>query len=206
MLKTSERDGNETAAQSRTAQGIVDAARRLFARYGYRRTSMNDIAREAGLAKTTLYLHYKGKDDILRAVQAHVMHQMHERCERAFGLDMPFCDKLLAVMEARFGPTVEDHYSQLYTEMFAVWTEVGGSLWYEDRRNFLQALARMLADFERAGEIDLTRIGRDAEAVARVLIRAVHGARLDSTVTTLEQFEDHLRSIVLLVARGLERR
>lgn len=47
---------------------IVDAALRLFARYGRKRSSMDDIAREAGLAKATLYLHFKGKDDVFRAM------------------------------------------------------------------------------------------------------------------------------------------
>jgi AcrR family transcriptional regulator len=35
---------------------ILDAALRVFGQYGYRRTSMDDIAREAGIGKGTIYL------------------------------------------------------------------------------------------------------------------------------------------------------
>lgn len=46
---------------------IVDAAVRVFSRYGVRRTTMNDIASEAGIARQTLYNVYSNKDEVLRA-------------------------------------------------------------------------------------------------------------------------------------------
>ncbi len=47
---------------------IVDAFRALISRYGYRRVTMDDIAREAGVARRTVYLHFAGKEEIARAV------------------------------------------------------------------------------------------------------------------------------------------
>lgn len=47
---------------------ILDAAVRLFSRYGVKRTSMGDLAEEAGVARQTLYNAYKNKDDVLRAL------------------------------------------------------------------------------------------------------------------------------------------
>lgn len=46
---------------------IVDAAIRVLARYGVRRTTMNDIAAEAGVVRQTLYNVYANKDEVLRA-------------------------------------------------------------------------------------------------------------------------------------------
>ena len=45
---------------------ILDAAIRVFTRYGVKRTSMGDIAEEAGISRQTLYKAFKSKDDILR--------------------------------------------------------------------------------------------------------------------------------------------
>lgn len=39
---------------------------RLFARYGVKRTSMGDIAREGGVARQTLYNSFNNKDAVLR--------------------------------------------------------------------------------------------------------------------------------------------
>lgn len=46
---------------------IVEAAVGVFSRYGVKRTTMNDIAREAGVVRQTLYNVYASKDDVLRA-------------------------------------------------------------------------------------------------------------------------------------------
>ena len=46
---------------------IIDAAVQLFSRYGVKRTSMNDIAGEAGIARQTLYNAFSNKDEVLRA-------------------------------------------------------------------------------------------------------------------------------------------
>ena len=46
---------------------IIEAAYQVFMRYGVQRTSMNDIAQEAGIARQTLYNSFKNKDAILQA-------------------------------------------------------------------------------------------------------------------------------------------
>lgn len=44
---------------------ILNAALGVFARYGYRRSSMEDIAKAAGMSRAALYQHFRNKDDIL---------------------------------------------------------------------------------------------------------------------------------------------
>ena len=47
---------------------ILDAAFGAFAAYGYRRTTMEDIAHAAGLSRTALYLHFRSKEDLFRSL------------------------------------------------------------------------------------------------------------------------------------------
>jgi AcrR family transcriptional regulator len=47
---------------------ILDAAARLFAHYGYDKTTVDDIAREAGVSKGAIYLHFKGKDELFEGL------------------------------------------------------------------------------------------------------------------------------------------
>lgn len=47
---------------------IVKAAWAMFARYGFGKTTMSDIATEAGVARQTVYNAFSSKEDILRAV------------------------------------------------------------------------------------------------------------------------------------------
>ncbi|HEY7349636.1 MAG TPA: TetR/AcrR family transcriptional regulator [Ktedonobacterales bacterium] len=46
---------------------ILDAAAVLLVRWGYRKTTIDDVAREAGVGKGTIYLHWKDKNELFRA-------------------------------------------------------------------------------------------------------------------------------------------
>jgi AcrR family transcriptional regulator len=57
-----------TADVTLRQDAILDAAFGTFAAYGFRRTTMEDIARAAGLSRTALYVHFRSKDDIFRSL------------------------------------------------------------------------------------------------------------------------------------------
>ncbi len=48
--------------------GILDAARRRFLRFGVPKTTVDEVAREAGCSRTTLYAHFRNKEDLYRSV------------------------------------------------------------------------------------------------------------------------------------------
>lgn len=56
-------DGDE--ARERKRLRIIQAATDRFIEHGYRKTSVDDVARAAGVAKGTVYLYAKGKNDLL---------------------------------------------------------------------------------------------------------------------------------------------
>jgi AcrR family transcriptional regulator len=62
---TRSRAGN---AMARTRGGLLDGALRAVAKHGTRRTTMHDIATLAGVAKATLYNHFRTKDDVWSAL------------------------------------------------------------------------------------------------------------------------------------------
>jgi AcrR family transcriptional regulator len=45
---------------------IVEAAKILFTRYGYKKVSMDEIAREANVVKSTIYQYFKDKDELFK--------------------------------------------------------------------------------------------------------------------------------------------
>jgi AcrR family transcriptional regulator len=50
------------------ADRILDAAAELILRWGYKKTTIDDIARQAGVAKGTIYLHWKTREDLFMAL------------------------------------------------------------------------------------------------------------------------------------------
>ncbi|MGY1705002.1 TetR family transcriptional regulator [Geodermatophilus sp. SYSU D00697] len=61
------RGGN---AMGRTRAGLLDGAARAFAERGLRRSTMQSVAAAAGVAKATLYNHFRTKDEVARALLA----------------------------------------------------------------------------------------------------------------------------------------
>ena len=51
-----------------TKESVIAAARVLFVRFGHAKTSVEEIAREAGLSKATVYNHFDGKEAIVAGV------------------------------------------------------------------------------------------------------------------------------------------
>ena len=52
-------------------KAIIEVASSIFSRFGYKKTSMDDIAREFGMGKSSLYYYFKSKEDIFEAVVVH---------------------------------------------------------------------------------------------------------------------------------------
>lgn len=52
----------------RREQRILHAAANLFVHYGYDKTTVSDIAREAGISKGVVYLHFKSKEELLESL------------------------------------------------------------------------------------------------------------------------------------------
>ncbi|MGB6637047.1 MAG: helix-turn-helix domain-containing protein [Bradyrhizobium sp.] len=90
---------------------ILSAAENIFARFGFRRASMSQIAEEAGLTRQALYHHYSSKEALFRAV----VEQLHEcayEAEAAAGLEQEqagggLADILAAQIGARFRYLIE---------------------------------------------------------------------------------------------------
>lgn len=62
------------------AHRILDVAAELILRWGYDKTTIDDVARRAGVAKGTIYLHWRTRDDLfaalLRRERVHLMEEV----------------------------------------------------------------------------------------------------------------------------------
>ncbi|GGT39266.1 TetR/AcrR family transcriptional regulator [Nonomuraea spiralis] len=62
------RPPQDPARQAERAHRILDAAAELILRWGYDKTTVDDVAKRAGVAKGTIYLHWKTRDELFAAL------------------------------------------------------------------------------------------------------------------------------------------
>ena len=66
--KSERGQSEERSKREQRADRILDAAAELMLRWGYNKTTIDDIVRLAGVAKGTIYLHWKTREDLFLAL------------------------------------------------------------------------------------------------------------------------------------------
>jgi AcrR family transcriptional regulator len=80
---------------------ILHAARTVFGRQGYAETIVDDIAGQAGIAKGTLYLYFKSKEEIFLAALMEESRKLEQLTRERMEAADAWQDKLKAYMEVR---------------------------------------------------------------------------------------------------------
>lgn len=185
---------------------ILGAARTIFAHYGFRRASLEEIAREAGISRTALYHHFRNKEDIFRAMCEGIYLRATDKAEEAADTDDPIDAKLLAVLDAsvgwifrllassRHGLEIVDESNRLCADITGAWS-----------RRSAKLLARVLQAAERNGELDTSVSGNTPETAAGFLLLCAHGLQGPSpaNVPSAAQYGRRLASLVRLSVAGL---
>src|SRR5882672_10500764 len=75
-------DGGLPPRPDESVWPYLDAAARCIERFGWQRTSVKDVAREAGVERTTVYRNVGSMEDIFRALVARELHELMESVPR----------------------------------------------------------------------------------------------------------------------------
>ncbi len=73
---------------------IMQAALKVFSKNGYSPTALDEIAQEAGIAKGTLYLYFKDKEDLISSTLMYVLDDLKYRMIEAIPENLPAVDTL----------------------------------------------------------------------------------------------------------------
>jgi AcrR family transcriptional regulator len=160
------------------ANVILDAAQRLYAAFGYRRTAMDDIARDAGVAKGTLYFYFPSKEAVFRAMHARTLAELSRFCDEAEGADLPFAEKLYQLLDRQCG-AVQERYARSphLMELDATRNTVGADLAQAADAAYAARLVRVVQAANEAGEVDVTGSGLTPQVIVGTLLAAAKGAK-----------------------------
>jgi AcrR family transcriptional regulator len=146
---------------------ILRAAERLLKHYGFSKTTVSDIAREAEVGVGTVYLHFASKDDIVAALASrrhdHLLGEMRRIAEGEGG----YADRLQALLRVRLEQLVrylEDgqHGRDLVSCGCPAVTRIHANY----RRAEQELLAEFLSRASRDGEFDVS----ECPAVSRLIL------------------------------------
>jgi TetR/AcrR family fatty acid metabolism transcriptional regulator len=180
---------------------ILDAAVSVFARKGYFASRVSDVAKKAGVADGTIYLYFRGKEDILVRLFDEVMSEHVAKAREAVRALSSAPDRLLAVAERHLAVLGENR------DLAAVFqVELRQSTRFMERftaswlRDYFELLDEVIAAGQRDGTLR-------ADVNRKVAAKMLFGA-LDETVTSWllsdrkYRLEDLAAPVVDLFLRG----
>src|ERR1700732_929962 len=162
---------------------IVLAALELFARFGYRKTSIDDIAKAAQVAKRTVYLHFENKAAVFLAILEYLGEQVRQRCAAAERASGTAVDRLTGLLDAYFGMAFElFSKSEHMPELEETFSKLARARVGDLNTECQERLARFLRSLEKTGEIGGPPQGLTVDQIVYILMRAAEGAKHESNV------------------------
>ncbi len=137
---------------------ILDAAMAVFARHGYRKASMDEVARVAQVSRQGLYLHFSTKEDLFRETIRTFLIQSQEAAQAALSAtDRPLEERVVQAFEALMCPPVEARGSEV-GELLETTRVLLGSLVEDQTALFMRRLesaieetAELIGPYRSAG-------------------------------------------------------
>lgn len=182
---------------------ILEAAMRLVLAYGFSRTTMDDIARAAEMSRPALYLLFKNKTEIYRAIAGQHLDQSAARAEAILRQDGALSDRLMSMIEecligmmrhiaeSPHGPELLDMKNSLAGDIVLAWKQRLGAL--------IEAVVEAEA---RANGVDLEARGLSAKLLATLLLDGLEGMK--SRIRNPDEQRTAARGLVKVVEIAIQ--
>lgn len=178
---------------------IQDAAMAVIARKGVQDTTIQDIADEAGIAKGTVYLYFRDREELLARTADRAFEKLVAELEPAFDAPGSFADRLLGVVKRQLH--FFDDNRELFSATMAMPQAASRKKKSASWARYGARLEKLFADARATGEM---RADLDAAIVAgiyRDLVRGTIVRRIEEKSKTPRESDAEL--IVSILLRGI---
>src|SRR3990172_4995591 len=114
------KDPTRRRRREETRGRLMEAAIGVFARSGFARATVDEVAREAGCSKGAFYVHFESKEDLFWAMLEERISRQQDTFRRAVGHTQPVADNVRTILSGVFGLLKDDPlWGSLFAEFAA---------------------------------------------------------------------------------------
>ncbi len=179
---------------------ILDAAYECFTRHGVRKTTMDDIARTAGMSRPAVYQYVRNKEDAFRRLAARIFDDALARARGAAVADGTLAQRLDRILAVKLAVTQRlfrdsPHASELMGETARVSADLD--------RAFMAQMADLLTGTitDAAAQADLALGDENAREIAELALALTRG--LEADLSDPDRPRERLRNGIALLVAGL---
>ncbi|MBO9446483.1 TetR/AcrR family transcriptional regulator [Ruegeria sp. R14_0] len=180
-------------------KAILDSAFQAFATYGFRKTSMDDIARGAGMSRPAVYLHFKNKEAIVAKLTELYYATKHAAVAQALSTQGSVTEILTRAIAAQTEGISTILASSHGLELLDTSVSMSGEIIAQGEADLAQLYGAWLAREEKAGRV---RLHASALETGTLITTALRGLKV--SVTGVEEYEARTEQFATLIGAGLE--
>jgi len=189
-----------------TKEKILEAAAKCFSERGYTKTTMDKIAKEAGVSKGTLYWHFNSKEDLFVELKIRHIARVLRQLEELFAQKKTFDLKLLDVIAMCFSSLVPENreVARLSAEFLAEATKIPKlNKMLRDQYERIQRL--ITSTMEEAIEKGELRKDIDPKLISMILLAMLDGLELQWGILEIDFDWERMKTTILdVLMRGLK--
>lgn len=185
-------------------QLIKTAAKDLFFRFGFTKTSMDDIARQSSLAKPTLYYYYSNKQEIFNAVVIDEAGRFMDKVEESLPSDLPADQKITLFFQLIY-KGLKKYASEMnrVPDLMYDSSPHGKPIVEAINKSFTEKLRPLLLEGKEGGLFDF----KDVEVTTSTLVFMTDFLNLEWIRLQPEKIRDQVvERMIEIVLNGLKRR
>jgi AcrR family transcriptional regulator len=180
-------------------EAILRAATAIFLRYGFKKTSMDDVAQAAGVSRQGLYLYFDKKDFLFReALQYLVSHYISTARSVAEDGNLSLRDRLLGVFEAVHGTAFQSASPEHAFELLQSAQSADGALLVQLDRDLMGIVGALLAEAGVANRWE--KAGVTVAELSEQLLMSAKGIK--ASVNTLTAYRERMLIAIRIVTRS----
>ncbi len=189
--------------KAETRKAITESAVQLFTEKGFEKTSIEDIAREAGIGKATVYTYFSTKDEIFMSFCDEEMADSFARLQSSDRAGVKLLDQLLEFFMIKFTFITRDNEfgRQLLRDM--VFPKAINEKAKEHDQRYFNILEELFRSAQQRGEVsdqdDLFLLSVHFFSLYLGLLAGWY----TGYVSTLEEVEDKMRVLFLQTLEGV---
>ena len=175
------------------------AATAIFLRYGFKKTSMDDVAQAAGVSRQGLYLYFDTKDLLFReALQHLVSHLISTAHAVAEDGNLSLRDRLVGAFEAVHSSAFHNASREDALELLQSAQSAAGALLVQSERDLMGIAAALLTE---AGVADRwEEAGVTVAELSEQLLMSAKGIK--ASVDTLTAYRERMLTAIRIVTRS----
>lgn len=191
------------SARARAKQhAVLDVAAAVFAQYGFKRTTMNDIAEAAGISRPALYLMFDNKEHLFHELAEYrinlALKASREALTGAGNVTDRFINSLMVFEKTYTEPVANSPHGE---ELIDVNLSLASDVMAKGYAELVSALAEILKEADRSGEVTFDNTPMTHKTFVELLLSSIKGIK--KMAGSKEEYRKQTQQVALIFLQGI---